>query len=92
MVENKFAINSDLENIRKWLSANKLSLNVARTEFIFISTQQMMKRNTDFQLNIHIEGKQVKQVSECKTLGVVIDQNLNWKSNLLYLLLYMIGK
>ena len=28
------AMNSDLENLRKWLIANKLSLNVAKTEFI----------------------------------------------------------
>jgi hypothetical protein len=27
-------VNSDLENLRKWLTANKLSLNVAMTEFI----------------------------------------------------------
>jgi hypothetical protein len=26
------AMNSDLENLRKWLIANKLSLNVAQTE------------------------------------------------------------
>lgn len=30
-VEN--AVNSDLENLRKWLMANKLSFNVAKTEF-----------------------------------------------------------
>ena len=62
-----------------WLSANKLSLDVAKTEFILISTHQMLQRNSDFQLNIHIEGKQVEQGSECKTLRVVIDQHLNWK-------------
>ena len=27
-------VNSDLENLRKWLTANKLSLNVAKTEFM----------------------------------------------------------
>jgi hypothetical protein len=27
-------MNSDLENLRKWLIANKLSLNVAKTEYI----------------------------------------------------------
>ena len=34
--EVETAVNSDLENLRKWLMANKLSLNVAKTEFILI--------------------------------------------------------
>jgi hypothetical protein len=28
------AVNSDFENLGKWLIANKLSLNVAKTEFM----------------------------------------------------------
>ena len=40
-VEN--AVNSDLENLRKWLMANKLSLNVAKTEFQIIGTKQNLK-------------------------------------------------
>jgi hypothetical protein len=32
------AVNSDLENLRKWLIANKLSLNVAKTEFMLIGS------------------------------------------------------
>ena len=36
------AVNSDLENLR-WLIANKLSLNVAKTEFMLISSKQMLK-------------------------------------------------
>ena len=32
-VEN--AVNLDLENLRKWLTANKLSLNVAKTEYLY---------------------------------------------------------
>ena len=34
------AVNSDLENLRQWLMANKLSLNVAKTEFQIICTNQ----------------------------------------------------
>jgi hypothetical protein len=30
------AANSDLENLKNWLIANKLSLNVAKTEFMLI--------------------------------------------------------
>jgi hypothetical protein len=75
------AANSDLENLRKWLIANKLSLNVAKTEFMLIGSKAMIKKDSDSRLNVFIENKQIKQVSECKTLGVIVDQHLSWKSD-----------
>ncbi|CAB4045102.1 Hypothetical predicted protein, partial [Paramuricea clavata] len=36
-----FVVNSDLENLRNWLIANKLSLNVAKTEFMLIGSKRM---------------------------------------------------
>ena len=78
----KAAVNSDLENLRKWLIANnKLSLNVAKTEFMLIGLIQMVKNTSNFQPNVVIENKRIKQVHECKTLGVTADQHLSWKSN-----------
>jgi hypothetical protein len=58
--------------------ANKLSLNVAKTEFMLIGSKRMIK---NFHPNIIIENKQIKQVYECKTLGIIVDQRLSWKSN-----------
>ena len=37
MTHLETAVNSDLENLIKWLIANKLSLNLARTEFMLIA-------------------------------------------------------
>ena len=71
-VEN--AVNSDLENLRKWLMANKLSLNVAKTEFQIIGTKQNLR-------NILGQKCPIKQVVQCKSLGVILDENLSWKSN-----------
>ena len=75
------AMNSDLENLRKWLIANKLSLNVAKTEFILIGSKPMIKSISNRQPNIIIENKPIKQVYDCKTLGVTVDQHLSWKNN-----------
>ena len=75
------AVNSDLENLMKWLIANRLTLNVAKTEFMLIGSKQMIKSISDLQLNVIIENKPVKRVIECKTLGVTLDQHLSWKSN-----------
>ena len=78
LTDVEIAVNSDLENLRNWLMANKLSLNVAKTEFMLIGSERMIKH---FHPNIIIENKQIKQVYECKTLGIIIDQRLSWKSN-----------
>ena len=77
------AVNSDLENLRKWLIANKLSLDVAKTEFMLIGSKQIIKSSSNWQSNVKIENKQIKQVHECKTLGVTIDQHLSWKNIIL---------
>ena len=77
MTDLEAAVNSDLENIRKWLIANKLCLNVAKTEFILISSKSMIKNISNSHPNVFIENKQIKQVYECKTLGVKIDQHLS---------------
>ena len=45
-----------------------------------VGSKQMIK-NISGSLNVFIENKQIKQVNECKTLGVAIDQHLYWKSN-----------
>ena len=81
MTDLEAAVNSDLENLRKWLIANKLSLNVAKTEFILIGSKSMIKNISNSHPNVFIENKQIKQVYECKTLGVKIDQYLSWKGN-----------
>ena len=75
------AVNSDLEKLRKWIIANKLSLNVAKTEFMLIGSKQMIKNISILQLNVKIENESIKQVYESKTLGVTIDQHLSWKTN-----------
>ena len=78
-IEN--AVNSDLQNLRNWLFANKLSLNVTKTEFMLIGSPQMIKSTYCSQPNILIENKQIQQVNQSKSLGITIDQHLSWKPN-----------
>ena len=39
-------INLDLERIRVWLAANKLTLNMAKTEFLLIGSNQRLSNFT----------------------------------------------
>ena len=81
LTDLEVAVNSDLENLRKWLVANKLSLNVAKTEFMLIGSKKMLNKISDSKPNIKIDNKEIKQVYELKTLGITVDQHLSWKSN-----------
>ena len=72
-------LNSELENISDWTAANKLSLNKSKTEYVIIGSHQKIKRcNSD--CLIKIGNMPVKRVSASKSLGVMIDENLAWHS------------
>ena len=71
------AMNGDLECVKNWLLANKLSLNVAKTEFLLIGSHYNIRTITA-QPNIGIGHNSLKQVTHSKVLGVEIDQFLSW--------------
>ena len=68
----------DLERIRVWLAANKLTLNMTKTEFLQIGSKQ---RLLNFTVNptANINQFPIKRVSTVKSLGVHIDENLTWE-------------
>ena len=69
-------INSDLEEIRLWLAANKRTLNMTKTEFLLLVPDRdcLITESP----TIRITKIPVEQVSTTKSLSVHIDQNLNW--------------
>ena len=69
--------NKDLENINEWLMANKLSLNVTKTEYMFIGSDHNLTKIRDMPL-IFLNGKPIKRVKVTKSLGVLIDERLSW--------------
>ena len=67
-------INEELINISNWFNANKLSLNVKKTN---IFPPQIIKNNIPLQLpNLNINGLTVELESLIKFLGMRIDENL----------------
>lgn len=71
------AMNGDLEYVKKWLVANKLSLNVAKTEFLLFGSHYNIRTITA-QPSIMIGHNSLKQVTHSKVLGVEVDQFLPW--------------
>ena len=78
----KSQINSDLKYIDRWLKANKLSLKVAKTEFMIISSRQKLQSLNDYAMNIHIDGVPINQSNQSKSLGLIIDEILSWKAHI----------
>ena len=71
-------INLDLERIRVSLAANKLTLNMTKTEFLLIGSKQRLLKFTA-RPTATINEVPIKQVSTVKSLGVYIDENLTWE-------------
>ena len=68
-------LNEDLSRVNNWLTANKLTLNTSKTEFILIGSRQRLS-TFDISLSLIIDGAPVSQTTSTKSLGVYIDQNL----------------
>ena len=74
-------LNQDLENVLKWLRANKLTLNRTKTEFMLIGARQRLS-TLAVSPTITIYDNQISQVTTAKSLGVTIDNKLDWRSHI----------
>ena len=76
--------NKDLATVFEWLKGNKLTLNVATTKAMVISTKQkercLAKNNEELSLNIQEE--RINNVLIAKYLGIQVDRNLSWKGHI----------
>ena len=90
MTQLNGAINNDLKRLDTWLQGNKLSLNVAKTHSMLITTKQ--KRNvlksSNQNLEVNIRNNDLDVVQKTKYLGVQIDCSLDWKEQM-YVCMYV---
>ena len=62
-----------------WLRANKLSLNLEKTKFMVFKPSQ---KRTSHDIQLLMNNYKLDQVKETVFLGVILDENLNWKSEI----------
>lgn len=74
-------LNDDLVNVSNWLIANKLTLNMTNTEFMLIGSRQRLCTLT-VPPRPSINCAPVEQVTTAKSLGVLNDNNLTWRSHI----------
>ena len=76
----KLAVTSELNNLTCWLRANKLSLNVAKTELMIIGSRQRLNAQCE-EIDISIDDRTIKRVDHTKSLGLTIDAQLSWSKH-----------
>lgn len=64
-------LNKDLKSVNTWLSSNKLTLNLTKTEFLIITSLQRRVYLLD-NSSLTINNFPIEQVSSTKSLGVSI--------------------
>ena len=74
-------LNTELQNVYKWVNDNGLALNLLKTQFmLFGSSNNLLKITNPIALSV--DGYQLTQVDSYKYLGVWLDPTLNWKEQI----------
>ena len=79
---NKY-VNHDLRLLCHWLRANKISLNVSKTEIIIFKRKN---KQTQKHLNFRVSGQKIEITNSVKYLGIQLNDSLTWKTHLISLL------
>ena len=76
MIQSKKQVNADLKHLVNWLNANKISLNVKKTEMVIFKSKQ---KKLEGDLKIKLCGKTLYPTESIKYPGVKIDTNVIWQ-------------
>ena len=78
------ATNSELNNLYSWLKENKLSLNIAKTEFMVISNRHATAENCS-EINVQLDGHPISTIEHAKSLlrfKYSVDDRLSWSNHI----------
>ena len=75
--------NTEIIKVLDWLLANKLHINVSKTNYIIFNPR---KKNVKLDSNnIIINGSSILRVDSVKFLGVVLDSKLLWTEHISFI-------
>ena len=72
-------VRTELKKLSNWTRANKLSINIKKSNFILFKTKQNRQK---LDLNLYINDTKIDRVNEVLFLGVILDEHLSWKSHI----------
>jgi hypothetical protein len=73
-------VNAELDMISNWFAANRLSINTTKTKYILFHSPN--RQHLACPSAIKIGGQALERVHTIKFLGVLIHENLSWKSHI----------
>ena len=82
-IDNKFLDKSNiesqtyLEKLSKWTDQKEMKLNTDKSKYMIFNFSKKHKFNT----RLHLEGTVLDQVRETRLLGLILRDDLSWKSN-----------
>lgn len=72
-------LNASMKYLARWCNENDMVVHPDKTEAMLICSRQKRQRLKETELQIQYNHNKLKQVTEHKLLGVIIDQNLSWQ-------------
>ena len=78
-------VNDELQKINEWFISNKLSLNVKKNKYSFFHKPS---KKDDIPLvlpKLNINNSEIARTESIKFLGVLLDENLSWKTLIKYI-------
>lgn len=78
LLESK--VNNELVKLSEWFRANKLSLNVSKTNYIVFGNKHISSDINQFKLCL--DGNILQRTSSTKFLGVFLDEKMRWNQHL----------
>ena len=70
----------ELSKVVKWVSDNKLVLNIGKTKSILLGSKHQLEENP--KLDLFMNNIQIEQVYEVKLLGITIDNLMTWSKHI----------
>jgi hypothetical protein len=76
--------NSELLKLSDWFKANKLSLNVQKTNYIMFGYKKIESHatNDDLSYSMIIDSVVIEKVNHVKFFGTIIDDKLSWHKHI----------
>ena len=77
-LQRKEIINTELSHVNVWLKANKLSLNVAKPNFMVFHTSNKIVNYPKLKINDNV----IERVQSFNYLGLLVHYNITWSKHI----------
>jgi len=81
-------VNEDLRSLSNWFDSNSLTLNIDKSKYILFCSKRKEVNNTG---TIKLSGQEISRVKNIKFLGIIIDEYLEWNTQVKNVLLKMVA-